>query len=151
VEELATAINAHFTNGTPMRDVVAVLGREDAMYMTTTLSWPSETQNQRGWLYRFGSKEILIDSTGGPVTPLTDRGFAGARVISLEKLRQRNGASTTNRIWIGRADGSQPDWAKKPAETNDRIWIGQPDGAANRSQPVRPATNQPSAAAGSGR
>ena len=77
VEQLAAAINAHFTNGTPMRDVVAILGSEDAMYMTTTLRWPPETRNQRGWLYRFGSKEILIGSTGGPLMPLTDRGSLG--------------------------------------------------------------------------
>src|SRR5689334_17523874 len=81
-EELTAAINARFTNGTPMREVVAVLGPQDMMYITTTLSWPPETQNQRVWVYRFGPKEILIQSTGGPTTPLADRGFAGAKIVA---------------------------------------------------------------------
>jgi hypothetical protein len=93
VEQLAAAINAHFTNGTPMRRVVGVLGRQDTMYITTTASWPPETQNQRVWVYRFGSKEILVHSTGDATTLLDDRGFAGAKVVARDELGQPNGAA----------------------------------------------------------
>ena len=98
VEELATAINKQFTNGTPMGQVVRVLGRQDTMYITTTLSWPPETQNQRVWVYRFGSREILVRSTGGATTPLSDRGFAGAQAVPRDKPGQPQRG----------ADGSQP-------------------------------------------
>lgn len=80
VTERCAAVNARFTNGTPMRDVMAVLGKQDTMIITTSLSWPPETQNQRIWVYRFGSEEVLVHSTGGPTTPLDDRGFAGATI-----------------------------------------------------------------------
>jgi len=79
-EERCGAVNARFTKGTPMRDVMEVLGREDTMIITTTLSWPPETQNQRIWVYRFGAEEVHVHSTGGPTTPLEDRRFAGATV-----------------------------------------------------------------------
>jgi hypothetical protein len=97
-KERCAAINACFTNGTPMRDVVAVLGKQDNMIITTSLSWPPETQNQRIWVYRFGSKEVLISSTGAGTTPLDDRGFAGATVGFADSLGQPDGA----------ANGSQP-------------------------------------------
>lgn len=80
--ERCAAINAQFTNGTPMDQIEAELGRPDTMIITTTLSWPPETQNQRVWVYRFGSEDILISSTGEPMTPIDQRRFAGARVVS---------------------------------------------------------------------
>jgi hypothetical protein len=79
------AINAQFTNGTPMSQIEAKLGRPDAMFITTTLSFPPETQNQRVWVYHSGSKDILIFSTGEPTTPLRERGFDGARVVRKEQ------------------------------------------------------------------
>src|SRR5262249_50262471 len=65
--ERCAAVNAHFTNGTPMRDVVAVLGPQDTMISTTTLS---DTPNQRVWVYRFGAEDVYVNSAGGPTTPL---------------------------------------------------------------------------------
>jgi len=79
--ERCAAINAQFTNGTPMSQIEAKLGRPDTMIITTTLSWPPETQNQRIWVYHFGREDILVSSTGEPSTPLDQRGFAGARVV----------------------------------------------------------------------
>jgi uncharacterized protein YceK len=81
VTERCAAINSQFTNGTPMSQIEAMLGRPDTMIITTTLSWPPETQNQRIWVYHFGPEDILVSSTGGPTTPLDQRGFAGARVV----------------------------------------------------------------------
>jgi hypothetical protein len=81
VAERCAAINAQFTNGTPMSHVEAKLGQPDTMSITSTLSLPRETQNQRIWVYHFGSEDILIFSTGEPTTPFGDRGFAGARVV----------------------------------------------------------------------
>jgi hypothetical protein len=81
VAERCAAINAQFTNGTLMSQIEAKLGRPDTMIITTTLSLPPETQNQRVWVYHFGSEDILISSTGAPTTPIDERGFAGARVV----------------------------------------------------------------------
>jgi len=110
--QLATAVNAHFTNGTPMRDVEAVLGRPS--YTRTRTPIPPETQKPMVWVYGFGSGQIVIRSTGAPATPVRDRRFAGARVLALDNSSQL-------------------------------------DGSANRSQPIRPVTNQTPAAAASGR
>jgi len=87
-QDRCAAINACFTNGTPMRDVLAVLGNQDTMIITTTLSWPPETQNQRIWVYRFGNNEVHVHSTGGPTTPLGERGFAGATFLAANKMGQ---------------------------------------------------------------
>src|SRR5262249_47533674 len=82
--ERCAVINAQFTNGTPMSQVEAKLGQPDTMIITTTMSWPKETQNQRIWVYHFGSEDILISSTGEGTTPLDQRGFAGARAFRRE-------------------------------------------------------------------
>jgi len=95
-EQLAAAINEQFTNGTPMGRVEAALGRKDTMIVTTTLSWPPETQNQRIWVYRFGAKQILISSTGGPMTPMEERGFAGAKVAATDTLTHKPSQVATN-------------------------------------------------------
>lgn len=93
-KERCAAVNACFTNGTPMRVVEGVLGRPDTMIITTTLSWPPETQNRRIWVYRFGVEQVLINSTGDPMTPFEDRGFAGAKAASSSLLSQPAGGTT---------------------------------------------------------
>jgi hypothetical protein len=56
--ERCAAINAQFTNGTPMSQLEAKLGPPDTMIITTTLSLPPETQNQRTWVYHFTLDDI---------------------------------------------------------------------------------------------
>jgi hypothetical protein len=102
-KDRCAAVNACFTNGTPMSEVEAVLGRQDTMIVTTTFS---DHPNRRVWVYRFGLEEVLIDSIGGPMTPLGDRGFAGA--------------------WVGRNSLGQP----AAGETNQT-----PTGAGSRHSP----------------
>src|SRR5207247_1872936 len=115
----------------------------------------------RALVYQFGSDRITIRAKGTPDTRTEDWSFAEAFAWRPTDFGQHGGAGqplpvghstqTTNRIWFGRADESQPEWVKKSVETTNRIWIGQPDGAANRSQPVRSETNRTSPSAGSGR
>jgi hypothetical protein len=52
LDQLAAAVNAHFTNGTPMRDVEAVIGRPS--YTRTRTPIPPETQKPMIWVYGFG-------------------------------------------------------------------------------------------------
>lgn len=86
-QEIAAAVNARFTNGTPMREVESVLGRPSEIRMTTTASDPTETQNRRTWVYHgFRSGPIFILSSGEPATPVRERRFAGARVVGGPKL-----------------------------------------------------------------
>jgi hypothetical protein len=83
VAERCAAVNARFTNGTRIRDVLAVLGPQDAMIVSTNLSLPAESQYQSTWVFRFGSEKVLINSTNGNVDPTTlsqTRLFTGATV-----------------------------------------------------------------------
>ncbi len=137
LDQLAAALNAHFTNGTPMREIEAVLGRPSHT-RTQTLTLPPEARYRMLWVYRFGAGQIMIRSTGGPATSPMDRGFAGAIVRAPENsVTVGRSATTTNKVWIGRADGSQPEWVKQAEQATNRIWIGQPGGTTNRSQPIR--------------
>jgi hypothetical protein len=112
VQQRVAAVNSCFTNGTPIKRVVGVLGKWDEHHQTFTAE-PLDL-GYRGVVYRFGPERITIRAKGAPGTPTENCTFAGA-------------------------------FAWRPAD------FGQQRGAANRSQPVRPQTNQTSAAAGSGR
>lgn len=74
-------INTQFTNGTPMPQIVAKLGRPYTLIITTTLTLPPEKQNQLILVYHFGPEDVLISSTGEPTMLLDERKFAGAKVV----------------------------------------------------------------------
>ena len=152
VRQRADAVNRAFTNGTPVSVVVAALGTNYTRCMSSARLWlgPGPEPPNTLWLsYRFGEEEVTIGTSavlGRDLDPLSGK-FTGAGY----SWPVRRSTETTNRIWIGQATGSLPEWAKESAETTNRIRIGQPDGAANGSQPIRSETNRTSSAAGSRR
>jgi len=87
------------------------------------------------WLsYRFGEEEITIHSSAvldKDLDALSGK-FTGAGY----SLPAGHSTSTTNKIWIGKGDGSQPEWAKEPTGTTNRIGGGQ-GAAANGLSAVR--------------
>jgi len=80
--DLCTAINAQFTNGTPLRLVVAKLRPPDTVVTTSFLSIPADTNYHKVCVYHFESGDIVISSTGGPPALLDfdKRRFVGAIV-----------------------------------------------------------------------
>jgi hypothetical protein len=130
VRERAAAVNRAFTNGTLVSQVVSALGTNYTLCGSSArLSLgPEPGPPNTFWLsYRFGEEEVTIGSSavfGRDLDPLsckfTGAGYGGPVAHS---------TATTNRIWIGPANGSLPEWAKAAAE--NRIRIGQPDSSAN--------------------
>jgi hypothetical protein len=126
VRDRVEAVNRTFTNGTPIRTIVAVLGTNYGILRPYSSVWVGpgpEPRKTCSLLYQFGEYTVVIgtsaDITGDPLT----------------------GAFTGAGYW-------QP--VAHPSETTNRIKIGQQDGAANRSQPVSSGTNRTSPTAGSG-
>jgi hypothetical protein len=124
VRERADAVNRAFTNGTPVAVVVAALGTNYARCMSSARLWmgPRPEPPNTLWLsFRFGENEVTIGTSavlGRDLDVLTGK-FTGAG-YSVRRLTE-----TTNRIWIGQATGSLPEWAKASAETTNRTRIGQ--------------------------
>ena len=129
VRQRAEAVNRAFTNGTPVSVVVAALGTNFTRCMMSARIWmgPGPEPPNTLWLsYRFGGEEVTIHTSA-----VLDR--------DLDAL-------------TGKFTGAGYSLPVKPStDATNRIQIGQPDGAANRGQPVRSQTNQPSAAARPGR
>ena len=129
VRQRADAVNRAFTNGTPVSVVVAALGTNYTLCMSSARVWvgPGPEPPNTLWLsYRFGEEEVTIGTSavlGRDLDALTGK-FTGAGY----SLPVRPSTQATN-----------------------RIRIGQPDGAANGSQPIRSETNRTSSAAGSRR
>jgi hypothetical protein len=149
VQERAAAVNRSFTNGMAVSVIVAALGTNYTLCGSSARLWvgPGPESPNTFWLsYRFGEEEVTIGTSavfGRDLDPLSSK-FTGAGY----SWPVRHSPATTNRIWIGQATGSLPEWAKKSPQTTNRIQIGQPDGAANRSQPIPSETNRTSSAAG---
>ncbi len=127
VRERARAVNRSFTNGTPIRTIVGVLGTNYGVARPISAVWVGsgpEPRKSCSLFYRFGHDEVSIgtsaDITGDPLTGQ----FTGAGY-------------------------SMP--VTRSTETTNRIWIGQQLGATNGSQPFRSETNQTNSAAGSRR
>jgi hypothetical protein len=124
VEQRATAINKCFINGTPIAHVVSILGTN---YITVPAQLrfplPGAKTKTRQWLhYSFQDLEVVIDTTApGDADPLA---YSFVRAGYESRKRQM-------------AEIIFPH--------------GQQDGAANRSHPIRSATNTTSGAAGSRR
>lgn len=129
VRQRADAVNRAFTNGTPVSVVVAALGTNYTRCMMSARVWvgPGPEPPNTLWLsYCFGEEEVTIHTSavlGQDLDALMGK-FTGAGY----SLPVRSSTAATT-----------------------RIRIGQPDGAANRSQPVSPATNSAPATAGSSR
>lgn len=151
VRQRADAVNRAFTNGTPVSVVVAALGTNYGLCGSSARLWVGQGPEPPNtfWLeYRFGEDEVTIGTTAvfGRDLDILSSKFTGAGY----SLPSGRSAETANRIWMGRATGRLPDWAKEPGAKTNRIRVGQPDGAANRGQPVGSETNRTSAAAGPG-
>src|ERR1035437_3599104 len=58
--ERCLAVNACFTNGTPIHRVLGVIGKNYELHITTTATWPPETANSRTLVYRFGTNRVSI-------------------------------------------------------------------------------------------
>src|ERR1035437_9744215 len=104
VQQRAAAANSCFTNGTPIRQVLRVLGKWDEHHQTFTTVDPSELDH-RGLVYRFGSDYITIRAKGAPGTRTEDCAFEEA-------------FAWTNRIWIGQPDGAANRSQPVRSETN---------------------------------
>jgi hypothetical protein len=127
VRERADAVNRAFTNGTPVSAVVAALGTNYIRCMMSARVWlgPGPELPNTLWLsYRFGEGDVTIHTSAvlGKDLDATTGKFTGAGY----SLPAGHSTSTTNKIWIGKADGSQLDWVTKPAETTNQIGTGQP-------------------------
>jgi hypothetical protein len=87
ITERCAAINAQFTNGTPLSQVVAKLGQPDTRVASSFLGFPENTNLFRLCVYHFDSGDIIICSTGGPPMSLdlNKRKFLGAIVDSEKK------------------------------------------------------------------
>ena len=85
--ERCAAINAQFTNGTPLSQVVARLGQPDTMVYSQSLSKPADTNYYRVCVYHFDSGDIVICSAGGPpaLLDLDKRRFIHAIVFREKK------------------------------------------------------------------
>jgi hypothetical protein len=119
--ERAAVLNKFFTNGTPVAAIVGALGPH---YIRVT-------------------PYSMISMDGSPV------------MCWLEYTNQRVTIGTSARVGSGQdllaATFTGAGYQLDVHPLTNGHSVGQPDGAANRSQPVRSETNQPSAAAGSGR
>jgi hypothetical protein len=80
------AINAQFTNGTPMSQVVAKLGQPDWMHMGASLSIPEDTNNYLVCVYHFDSGDVMIIDTAEQLSLLE---FSKRRFIHASVLRQK--------------------------------------------------------------
>src|SRR5205823_2799245 len=96
-QQRAVAINSGFTNGTPIRRMLGVLGKWDEHHQKFLTTDPSELDH-RGLVYRFGSERITIRAEGPPSVRTEDCAFAGAFAWRPTDFGQHRGA----------ADGSQP-------------------------------------------
>jgi hypothetical protein len=109
VQQRAAAVNSCFTNGTPINQVLSVVGKWDEHHQTFTTSDPSEL-NCRVLVYRFGSERITIRAKGTPDIRTEVCEFAGALAWKPTDFGQHRGS----------ADRSQPihsetNQAKVPA------------------------------------
>jgi hypothetical protein len=124
--ERAEAVNRHFTNGTPVSTIVAVLGTNftyDTPYSSVWIGPGPERPRTIGLEYRFGDEAVIIGTSallgGNGVHPL--------------------------KAEFTRAGYAKP--ASRPVEKSG----SQHNGAAKRSQPVSAQTNRTPAAAASRR
>ena len=119
VRERAEAVNRAFTNGTPISVVVATLGTNYTQCFMSARVWlgPGPEPPNTPWLsYRFGEEEVTIHTTATISEGPLKGQFTGAGY----SLPSGHSATTTNKIWMGKADGSEPQWAKRSSETTNR-------------------------------
>jgi hypothetical protein len=62
-QQRAAAVNSYFTNGTPVRRLLEVLGKWDEHHQTFLATDPSEL-DYRALVYRFGLDRITIRAKG---------------------------------------------------------------------------------------
>lgn len=127
VRQRADVLNQAFTNGTQVSVVVAALGTNYLLCASSARLFvgPGPEPPNTYWLeYRFGDGEVTIDTSAvfGQDLDILSSKFTGAGY----SLHSGRSAETTNRIWMGPATGTLPDWAKVRAETTHRIRFGQP-------------------------
>ena len=126
VRARATAVNRCFTNGTPMRAIVAVLGTNYIVSRPISGVWVGpgpEPRKTSGLIYSFGEECVTIGTTAAiNADPLTGE-FTGAGYA----------------------------FHATPYSPQTTMWIRQPDGAASGSQPNPSGTNSTASAAGSRR
>ena len=126
VEQVASAVNAHFTNGTPISYIVSILGRNDSTLRPFSAIDPNTGRTPTGMtcslIYQFGEDSVYINTTAPINADPLPYAFAGAGYTLHVK--------GTGQIVSGG---------------------GQPVGAANGSQPIRSETNSTSGEAGSRR
>jgi hypothetical protein len=108
VQQRVAAVNSCFTNGTPIRRVLGVLGKWDEHHQTFTTADPSEL-GYRALVYRFGSDRIMIRAKGTPRTRTEDCAFAEAFVWRPTDFRHRGAADRSQPI------RSETNQAKVPA------------------------------------
>ena len=124
VKDRADAINICFTNGTPIPNIVALLGTHYSIFTPFSSVWAGpgpEPRRTSGLIYTFGAEWVIIGTAADiRANPLTGT-FTGA------------------------------GYSLPITSSTNQIDNGQPGGSANRSQPVRPETNRTSERAGSGR
>ncbi len=121
VREKSAAVNHAFTNGTPIRAIVKVLGTN---FMVSGSS--AAVSTEPGWkpplwlAYRFGNDSVDIE---------TDVHFGGDALT-------------------GKFTGAGYSWTRRHSDdSTNRIWIGPKEGAPKEKQPSQPETNRtPSAA-----
>lgn len=119
VQERADAVNRAFTNGTPISVVVGVLGTNYEQHFSSAMVSfrGAKLDPNPPWLvYPFGEGHVNI-ATDATISdgPLSGK-FTGANY----GLNSRDSATTTNKIWIGKADGSEPEWARKLLQMTNR-------------------------------
>ena len=85
VKEECAEINAQFTNGTPMGQVVAKLGWPDTTALTHYLSIPEDTNVYILFVYHFESGDIRIDTTEPAQIDIGKRRFIQACVLRDKK------------------------------------------------------------------
>lgn len=119
VRERAEAVNRAFTNGTPISVVVAALGTNYTQCFMSARVWlgPGPEPPNTPWLsYRFGEEEVTVHTTATISEGPLKGQFTGAGY----SLPSGHSATTTNKIWMGKADGSEREWARRSSEATNR-------------------------------
>ena len=117
VHERAKAVNHAFTNGTPIRAIVKVLGTNYSAMCPYSSVWAGpgpEPRKTCSLVYPFREDGVVIGTdveiNGDPLTGK----FSGAG--SWQAVRRRD--ESTNRIWIGTKEGAPKENQPSRAQTN---------------------------------
>lgn len=106
-QQRATAVNSFFTNGTPIRRILGVIGKWDEHHQAFTTPDLSERE-YAALVYRFGPDRITVWAKGAPDKRAEDCLFVGAFAWTPADSGRRRGAAN-------RGQPVQPETNRTPA------------------------------------